>query len=76
MKALSTICQVLSAVAAFAAAWFWLCSAQGEAPPATWDAIEDLKPWLDEAASNNRTAAICAGISAALAGMGTLAGLS
>jgi hypothetical protein len=75
MKAFSTICQVLSAVTAFAAAWFWLRSAQGEAPRATYDAIDDLKPRLDEAASKNRIAAVYAGISATFAGIGTLAGL-
>jgi hypothetical protein len=76
MKTLSMICQILSAVAAFAAAWFWLRSAWGEAPPATYDKIDSLKPWLDEAASKNRMAASFAGLSSVLAGIGILTGLS
>jgi hypothetical protein len=76
MRMLGAVCQVLSALAAFTAAWFWFRSAQGQAPPATWDMIGEMKPWLDEAASNNRIAATCAGVSAILAGIGSLTGLS
>ena len=74
MKTLSTSCQILSALTAFAAAWFWWLSAQGDVPPETWKG-EETKLWLDRAASRNRKAAIFAGISAFLGGTGAISGL-
>ena len=67
MKMTIIIGQSGTAIAALLAAWFWFRSARGEAPPATWDQIEYLKPWLDSAAHLNRQAATWAGISAIIA---------
>ena len=61
--------QVVSAVFAFAAAWFWHYSALWAAPDVNWDSIAALKPWLDDAARWNRAAAACAGLSALANGM-------
>ncbi len=69
MKATIFACEMATAAAAIVAAWFWFRSAQGEAPPATWDQIDQLKPWLDEVARLNRWAATWTGISAALAAL-------
>ena len=65
--------QIGSAICAFVAAFFWFRSATTNAPPMTWEGIGHLKPWLDQAARNNRWAAAFAGVSAALAGIATLA---
>ena len=67
--------QTCSAICAFIAAFFWFRPAITSAPPMTWEGIGHLKPWLDQAVRNNRWAAAFAGVSAALAGMATLAGL-
>jgi hypothetical protein len=65
--------QIGLAICAFAAAFFWFRSATSDAPPMTYEGIESLKPWLDQAAGNNRWAASFAGVSAVLAGIATLA---
>ena len=65
--------QIGSAICAFIAAFFWFRSATTDAPPMTYEGIERLKLWLDQAARNNRCAAAFAGISAVLAGVATLA---
>jgi hypothetical protein len=65
--------QIGSAICAFAAAFFWFRSATTNAPPMSYEGIERLKPWLDQAVRNNRWAAAFAGFSAALAGIATLA---
>jgi hypothetical protein len=74
MKMLIVIGQVGTVIAALLAAWFWFQSAQGEAPPATWDQIGQLKPWLDHAARLNRLAAMWTGISAVLLAVTTAGG--
>jgi hypothetical protein len=64
--------QIGTAISALLAAWFWFKSASGEAPPAVWDQIDQLRPWLDQAAHLNRLAATWAGISALLAAITTV----
>jgi hypothetical protein len=61
--------QILLAVAAFAAAWFWMRASVDVAPEVGWDTAAALKEWLDSAARLNKIAAGCAGISALSSGM-------
>ena len=65
----STGLQILSAVTAFGAAWFWILSSVDTAPEMNWDTIAALKPWLDNTAHLNKIAAMFAGISALASGM-------
>ena len=67
--------QAFSAILAFTASYYWLRSAEGVAPPMTWAGISDLKPWLNQAASRNRWAAIWAAASACAQGVAILASL-
>jgi hypothetical protein len=64
--------QIGSAVAAFIAAWLWFRSAKHPAPKMTYDEIDDVTKWLDDAATLNRRAAVAAGMSAFLAGIGAI----
>lgn len=66
MKVIIVGCRIGAIIAALIAAWFWLQSAQGEAPPANWDLIAQLKPWLDHAARLNRWAATFTAVSVLL----------
>jgi hypothetical protein len=61
--------QILSAVTAFGAAWFWMLSSVDAAPNFNLDSIEALKPWLDSTARLNKIAAMFAAISALSSGM-------
>ncbi|KJC44800.1 hypothetical protein UP09_14190 [Bradyrhizobium sp. LTSP885] len=65
----STALQILSAIAAFGAAWFWLLASVDTAPDMNLDSLEALKPWLDSSARLNKFAAMCAAISALCSGM-------
>jgi hypothetical protein len=71
MKAVIIAAQAGAAITALLAAWFWFQAAQGKAPPATYDQIDQLKPWLDQASHLNRVAATWAGVSALLAAITT-----
>ena len=66
---ITTGLQILSAAAAFAAAWFWMLASVDAAPDMNLDSIAALKPWLDSSARLNKLAAMCAGISALCSGL-------
>lgn len=70
----AALLQIGSAGCAFVAAGLWWWSALGDAPPMTFDRIEDVQGWLNQAAQRNRWAAGFAGLSALLAGIATLLG--
>jgi hypothetical protein len=61
--------QILSAIMAFGAAWFWMLSSVDTAPNFHLDNIEAIKPWLDSSARLNKFAAMFAAISALCSGM-------
>jgi hypothetical protein len=73
---IQVLLQIGSAICAFVAAGFWAWSASGEAPKMTFKGIGDLTPYLNQSAQRNRWAAGFAGLSAALAGIATLCGIT
>jgi hypothetical protein len=75
MHTIGTLAQLASAATALGAAWFWLASALGSAPPMTFGGLVSLKPWLDKAANANRWAASFAAASAIFAAIGTFASM-
>lgn len=60
---------IVTAVSAFVAAWFWFQSARHSAPPDTWEGGAKLPGFLDSMSKFNRWGATFAGLSAVCAGV-------
>jgi hypothetical protein len=69
------ICQIGSALTGLVAAILWFIAAASKTPPATWNGIDKLPAYLDQASRLNKWAAGFTGVSMVLSAGATVAAI-